>query len=149
MSQRYRGVVGKYINNYIYFHRKYLPLVFPDLVEIMKKFDSIQYNLLKISRNRNEVYLVNCIEFDSVPEPRVGTIIKVDMVYEKIGDPINYDYYVYHDKWKWVTDDYQGFDVEESKRRSLKWRQYNLDTTKIGHKKNWDKILEKYNNFED
>jgi hypothetical protein len=39
----------------------------------------------------------------------------------------------------WVADDYTGFDVKESKLRSLEWTSLpNIDRTRIGQKKYWD-----------
>ena len=49
---------------------------------------------------------------------------------------------IYHHKWLFVTDDYPGFDVEESKNRSRKWVSLpNIDYSRIGYKKFWGLIL--------
>jgi len=49
------------------------------------------------------------------------------------------DPYIYHHKWLFVADDYGGFDVDESKRRSLAWMSLpDIDKSRIGRKSYWE-----------
>ena len=47
---------------------------------------------------------------------------------------------IYHHKWLFVKDDYKGFDVEESKKRSIKWLSVSdkINMSKIGYKNYWE-----------
>ena len=49
------------------------------------------------------------------------------------------DPFIYHHKWLFVKDDYDGFDVEESKTRSRAWMALtDIDRTRIGKKSYWE-----------
>ena len=48
------------------------------------------------------------------------------------------DPYIYHHKWLFVADDYDGFDVEESKSRSDAWLALpQVDKSRIGRACYW------------
>jgi hypothetical protein len=48
------------------------------------------------------------------------------------------DPYIYHHKWLFVADDYDGFDVEESKARSDAWLALpEVDKSRIGRACYW------------
>lgn len=147
--QRYKGIVGKSINGYVYLHKMYIGLLFPDLVDTVEFYENQMnwtFNLLKVKIDKSSISFVNCTEFDTVDEPTVGTVWRLDLTNGQIvmGE---YNHYVYHHKWLWVQDDYDGFDVQESKLRSFKWLKLNLDKKKIGSKTYWQQILDKYNDF--
>jgi len=51
---------------------------------------------------------------------------------------------IYHHKWLFVKDDYQGFDVDKSKERSAEWLQVSdrINMSKIGTLNYWeDEVL--------
>lgn len=141
--QRYLGTVGKRMGNYLYIHRKYVYLINPDLADEIEKIP-FDFNLVKIdlTDTTTEVTVINCVEFDTVHEPRVGKVTKFVKdnrvgIFEK-----SYDYLVYHHKWMFVTDDYDGFDVKESKARSEEWMKYEPPRNKIGYRHFWIDFLE-------
>ncbi len=56
--------------------------------------------------------------------------------------------YIYHCKWMFVADDYDGFDVAAAKARSELWQaipEINSHKSLIGRKKYWTKLCTKYN----
>lgn len=80
--------------------------------------------IIRYESKTGNVALIECPGFDLEDEPVVGRSLLVTCDQnEKIkltGQPRNP--LIYHHKWMFVTDDYAGFDVEESKRRSLWWK---------------------------
>lgn len=51
---------------------------------------------------------------------------------------------IYHNKWQFVSADYQGFDVEKAKERTKLWNSIpNLNKSKIGNKTYWVELLKK------
>jgi len=49
------------------------------------------------------------------------------------------DPYIYHHKWLFVADNYQGFDVAASKQRSELWMKLpDVDRSRIGRKSFWE-----------
>ncbi len=52
------------------------------------------------------------------------------------------DPYIYHHKWLFVDDDYRGFDVAESKARSVQWIGLgDVDRSRIGRKSYWENYV--------
>ena len=46
---------------------------------------------------------------------------------------------IYHRNWLFVNDDYSGFNVDDSKNRSIEWLKIpNIEFNKIGYKNYWD-----------
>jgi hypothetical protein len=82
-------------------------------------------------------------DFDTAPEPTIGTIIavKTDGSCRRTAAPS--DPFIYHHKWLFVDDDYDGFDVEESKRRSVAWLALpDVDKSRIGRRSYWRQHVE-------
>ena len=56
---------------------------------------------------------------------------------------------IYHHKWLFVKDDYKGFNVDESKQRSIDWKtKLGVDrvlTSKIGRLSFWNNWLNENN----
>ena len=56
---------------------------------------------------------------------------------------------IYHHKWMFVSDDYNAFNIEESKAWSEKWTNVlpndRAIKSRIGYKKYWQEILKEYN----
>lgn len=136
-SRRYG--VGKDIAGAVYVHRQYEE-VFGDVVLEAKRHlpKSYEYQVVKYDARTGNVSFVESKDFDSTDEPTVGevVIVRKDTTtrhQRRLDDPP-----IYHHKWMFVRDDYRGFDVEASKRRSKQWLSLaNVDRSRIGRLSYW------------
>ena len=106
----------------------------------------VPYHIIKVDTKNQKISVIECFDWDKYEEPTVGNSYCFDcntMRYsmKKGGTK------VYHHKWMFVSDDYNGFDIEESKRWSEKWQSVLPKEVKsrIGYKKYWDEYLKQYN----
>lgn len=103
--------------------------------------------IYKVDAKNKKVSFIESKDFDTAREPQVGNSWCIDISTKKIKE-IKSKGQIYHHKWMFVKENYDGFDVEESKRWSEKWQSIipNDKSTKsrIGYKKYWDEYLEKY-----
>jgi hypothetical protein len=102
-------------------------------------FNTICYDL----KQPHIVRFDTCPGFDTQREPVVGTMVSVDVnagkiIKEKLNNQI------YHHHWLWVTDDYQGFDVQASYEWSKRWLS-KLSEVASGRAYLWEEQLRKYN----
>ncbi len=131
--------VGKDIGGAVYVHRKYEALL-PDLVKIASKHlpTEFDYKVVKFVEKESCVSFILCPEFDWADEPVVGDIVRIDVNGSKRFFRQQADPFIYHHKWLFVMDDYEGFDVEKSKSRSISWLGLEgIDTTRIGRRNYW------------
>jgi len=165
LGLRRHNPVGKRVGNNVYIHISYifdlyrsLPGLFthkPTLKEQSKnwpqpgeydpKFQRIDrgWNIYRLNIKTFEQLLICCPKFDEEKEPIITKtskrITKGKITYHHKNPPI------YHHKWMFVKDDYQGFDVEASKRRSLEWfplaKGNRQMLSRIGRLKYWQKFL--------
>lgn len=141
-SQRYG--VGKVIGGAVYLHRQYEELLGHPLEGAKQHLPlGFDYVVVKYHIGRGTVSFLCSPDFDSAPEPIVGDSCLVYLdgkvrQYRQLADP-----YIYHHKWLFVTNDYSGFDVAVSKRRSLKWLGLTppVDFTRIGRKSYWETFV--------
>lgn len=131
--------VGKVIGGEVYVHKAY-ENQFPD-VPLQNAKNALpkdfKYDVVKFNPKTGTFSFITSNDFDEVDEPSVhgGITVKSDGSSKAFKDAG----WIYHHKWQWVADDYKGFDVEESKKRSLKWASLdNVDKTRIGQRKHWD-----------
>jgi hypothetical protein len=131
--------VGKEIGGSVYVHRQYEDRLGPT-VALAKRWlpAGYDYDVVKYNRRTEAVSFIQCPEFDVEPEPSmVGVVtVRADGTLQRRavsgGPPI------YHHKWLFVGDDYSGFDVEESKRRSAAWLVLaDVDKSRIGRRCYW------------
>lgn len=104
--------------------------------------------IFKFDMKKNTVTFIESSNWDTAREPEVGDAYKVDLETGEIKI-IKAKGQIYHHKWMFVSDDYDGFDIEESKKWSKKWQSV-IPTDKkiksrIGYKKYWDEYLREYN----
>ena len=133
--------VGKEIGGAIYLHRCY-ESVLPAVVQECKQriVEDLNYTIVKYSKIAETVSFIECPDFDSADEPEVGALITVGFngfikLRRRLADP-----YIYHHKWLFVREDYDGFDVQESRERSRLWLNLpNVDKRRIGRKSYWNK----------
>jgi hypothetical protein len=138
--KRYKGIVGKLIGGNIYVHRDYASLVIPNLQKSIALIKSIPYTIVKYNTKTQSISFIECNDFDTNPEPIVGdvTIINGKNI-KKIKSPK--DPWIYHHKWLMVTEDYEGFNVQESILRSESWMNKGFDCSRIGKLSYWNKLM--------
>lgn len=137
--KRSRLGVGKDIGGEIYLHRQYEHLV-PDQVALAEakrvlevSFPGVKYNALKFSKDGFTFF--TSPDFDTVDEPEAGYWVRIHGGLCKSGTTRS----IWHHKWLWVDDDYAGFDVEASFRRSQAWLSIpDIDFSRIGNRAFWN-----------
>lgn len=137
-SRRYG--VGKEIGGAIYVHRNYED-VFGPPVGVAKQHlpRDFEYTIVKLTVASKMLSFIEVPNFDTAAEPSLGVVITVkqDGTVRATRPPA--DPYIYHHKWLFVSDDYGGFNVAESKRRSLTWMRLPVtDKSRIGRKHYWE-----------
>jgi len=143
---------GKKMGNDVYIHRKYENVIPFNILNNNKTLlpDTFNYTIIKWNKKDNSMSFIESIDFNISDEPIVGDSIKIYNNIVKYRKKPNRDQ-IYHHKWMFVKNDYDGFNYINSKLRSLKWyKKYNYDSKKIGYKDYWDSlnIKENYNNDE-
>jgi hypothetical protein len=139
---------GKQVGSKLYVHAQYVKGAVPDelLLNAVRAagakiigFDCVRYD----SRTGSLAFQFSS-DFDTAEEPLVDRTVRVSpegRVQESVGMG-----QIWHHKWMWVADDYAGFDVEASKRRSQLWKPHvsKEELRKIGYKKYWDSIRHRW-----
>ena len=135
--------VGKEIAGAVYLHRNYENrlgnVVRYARANLSHDFD---YRVVKYNFRAGAVSFIQCDDFDSNPEPTVGEIVRVDVAgnVRRRGQPRDPE--IYHHKWLFVDDDYEGFDVDASRQRSLAWIQLDgIDRSRIGRQSYWNEFV--------
>lgn len=153
MLKRHNNNVGKRIGGYVYFHRQYAKdfNVVGVIADIAKRnvFITDEYNLVKLALNGVSITLLRVPDWDKVDEPKLTASFRYNFI-DKEGDFKVYGSNppVYHHKWLFVKDNYEGFDVEASKRRSAWIESLPVRKNNIGYQWQWDKILAKFGKSE-
>lgn len=144
--------VGKKMGNQVWFHKDYVNN-FLDLEEyiLFKKLipSEFDFTVLRWNEKEMELAFIECTDFDEANEPIVGKALRVKRT-EKSHELLNItnqqkNALIYHHKWLFVKDDYVGFNVEESKQRSIDWKtKLGINKTlssKIGRLNFWNEWL--------
>jgi len=122
--KRYKNIVGKEIGGKIYVHKKYADKVIPkQLLNNAKKIlnesnPEFKYNAISYDKKTDTVRFDEAPDFNSATEPTIGNYISITQNKEVSKGSSNS---IWHHKWLWVTDDYNGFNVYDSKNRSRYW----------------------------
>lgn len=145
--RRYSSV-GKKMAHCIWVHNSYADKIIPsDLYckALLNKMLNFYFTIVRYDTKLNTIALIECIDFNESSEPVVGRslLIYPDGTSKLTKQPSNP--FLYHHKWMFVEDDYTGFDVEKSKRRSVAWKSVlgtnkNL-SSKIGRLNFWKQWL--------
>jgi hypothetical protein len=143
-KRSHRYGVGKEIGGAIYLHRSYEQLLGEEVLAAKSKLpQDFHYTIVKYQSGRGAVSFIHSPDFDEAPEPVVGAswIVYPDGTakhYSQAADP-----FIYHHKWLFVADDYTGFDITESKHRSILWQLLvpPVDTKRIGRKSYWEALV--------
>ena len=147
--------VGKEIGGKIYFHLQYALDIVPkhewdlacDILDSVGQ-DQVNFNIGVYDPKEKTLRFVECPDFDTAREPVVGHYITVDL---KPTGQNNYNVKegnsntIYHHKWLFVKDDYQGFDVDESHEWSRKWLSMLPEKADGTNQQRWLAQLKKYN----
>jgi hypothetical protein len=133
------GGIGKEMGSDIYLHRKYEHTLPQELLAAAKSklTPDYGYTAVKYNPKTGTFSFIKSNDFDSNPEPSVngGVTVKADGTSKPFGDAG----WIWHHKWMWVADDYDGFDVEESKKRSLQWSSLQgISKARIGQRRYWE-----------
>jgi hypothetical protein len=117
-----RDGVGKRIGGRTYVHRQYAEEVIPAaaLRRAEKAAGLPDWVCAKYADN-GEVTLQHSYDFDTAHEPEVGLCITIRADGSCANSSVPPGPLIWHHKWLWVRDDYRGFDVAASIRRSLSW----------------------------
>ena len=142
--KRYKWGVGKEMGGFVYLHRKYIPMIPEEYQQQIKNaaanIGDFPFNVVKVGVRKPVVSFFNSPDFDSAPEPTAGQFVNVNLETGRVNQGTSK--YIWHHKWLWVTDDYPGFDVEESFQRSQKWLEIpDVDFSRIGQRKFWDETI--------
>ena len=139
--------VGKEIGGDIYFHKNYADKIVPmDILSnakqiLQQKYPDFQYNCMRYSPKTGAVSFQECPDFDTAREPKVGDYITV------MSDgtvKTGHSEYIFHHKWLWVSDDYTGFDVNQSWEWSRQWLNTLQETSDGNGIGRWNAQLNKY-----
>lgn len=132
--------IGKEIAGKVYVHRRYERILGEPVNKAKNQVpDDFVYDVVKFDQRTGTVSFIEAADFDTADEPTVGETItvRVDGTITRRGrlaDP-----QVYHHKWLFVADDYDGFDVEASKDRSRQWIVLEgIDSSRIGYRSYWE-----------
>ena len=107
--------VGKEIGGAVYVHRDYEGVFGLEVAEARRRLPSeFDYTVVKLNLANSTVSFIQVTDFDAAPEPIVGsiTVVKQDGSCRHMKPPN--DPYIYHHKWLFVTDDYDGFEKQMS-----------------------------------
>lgn len=144
--------VGKKMGYQTWLHKNYIDSIMTkenyDLCKSQLSND-FDFTILRWDAKKEELAFIQCDDFDTAKEPIVGMIQKVSITSEGVvrgkDQKQNKDPMIYHHKWMFVKDNYEGFDVEESKCRSVKWKEeLGVDrslSSKIGRLSFWENLL--------
>ena len=123
LSEEHQGLIKDTI--------EFLPLDFtPEVIKIHKDY--------KIS-------YIESRDWNTSEEPSVGDSYLVDV--NGIIKLTKAKGQIYHHKWMFVSEDYKGFDVEKSRKRSETWDRLVPKELKckIGYRNFWKEVIERYN----
>jgi len=134
---------GKEIGGAVYVHRRYEGVLGAIVAKAKNRIPKdFEYHVVKYNYRTETVSFIQCFDFDDAPEPTVGDILYVDRfgVLRRRQQPADPE--IYHHKWLLVSDDYEGFDVDESRQRSLRWLQLqDVELSRIGRKSYWERCV--------
>ena len=134
--------LGKHIGGAVYVHKNY-EKQFPK--DELKKAKSLlpkdfEYDVVKYIPKTKAFSFIISKDFDTRDEPSVNGGLSVkDGVVKKFGD----NGWIYHHKWQFVGNDYKGFNISDSKKRSEQWMALKgINKSKIGQRKYWEREVE-------
>ena len=120
------------------------------LMDFIYNFMSEDFDVIKFDKENKHISIIKCIEWDKVFEPK---ILNVDIYTYDLKHIKHIKYNnnnpIYHNKWMFVSNDYSGFDINESKERTkmleITIPCYSTIKNKIGRINFWSELLKQYN----
>lgn len=103
------------------------------------------YEIIKITKDA--VSFIDCEGWDELREPVVGNAYNVKADYSvKLTKKREKNPQIYHHKWMFVAEDYNGFDVEKEKAWSKRWQSVVPKglSSSLGSLNNWNEFLMEY-----
>lgn len=112
------------------------------IIDTARMYLMLDFDIVKFDTKSKNTSLIQCSTWNSLNEPIVG---------DSYCFHSNFDYKVikggtkvYHNKWQFVSDDYQGFSIDEAKQRTKDWNSIpNISNmkSKIGNIDFWYNLL--------
>ena len=134
--------VGKLIGGQLYFNEQYrydvLDQALLDVVYDLESRIPFKFSVIRWDIKNDEIVLIECPDFDTAREPVVGRMFNQDYKESRFFKQI------YHHRWLFVKNNYEGFDVAESWEWSKTWLSTLTEPADGSSKANWDKQLEKF-----
>jgi len=133
-------VIGKQVRDVIYVHRDYEHIL-PDRVRVAKDLlpSDFHYTVVKYNAKNSDVSFSYSPDFDTNPEPIVQKSCQVTSDNNVSCREYKNNPPIYHGKYRFVAEDYDGFDAEESKKREQLWKSFpDIDYNRIGRKEYWE-----------
>jgi hypothetical protein len=126
ISEARERKIGKEIGGELYLHKDYEHLLPQEELSKAKSFVPHEhlkkYNVTRYNKKSGSFAFIHSPDFDSAHEPISGDSVKVDSDGATKLTKQKKDPQIWHHKWQWVGDDYKGFDVNQSKKRSNDWK---------------------------
>lgn len=133
--------VGKRIGGAVYVHREYEEVLGKALAAAKAKLPrGFDYTVVKHNEMNGNFSFIHCPDFDTAEEPSAGdyAVVKSDGTIKLRAALL--DPYIYHHKWLFVAEDYNGFSIAESRKRSVAWMSLDgVDKSRIGSASYWQK----------
>lgn len=139
--------LGKYIGGIGYVHRDYAEDAMPDdMLKLSRKYNiPDNYNILKWDPKKKKLECIESPDFDTALAPKVGKRLKIEAGKAPKEEPAKG--LLFHKKFYFVGDDYNGFDVEEDKLLNCLIENSGIasinDKKRIGREEYWKKNMEK------
>lgn len=145
----------KFVGSCIYVHKSCIDELLvrvkePQLSEIMQaikeiKMKDFKYEVIKYDKSKHRISFIDSPDWIISKEPEIGDAWLLDMKYKwtwKFVPARKKNPQIYHSKELFVSDDYQGFDIERAKERTKQWNAIpNLNKKRIGNKDYWLQVL--------
>ena len=143
--------IGKTVGSKVYIHKDYAHLVVDQdkikIAEFVAGVKSKDYVCIRYDKKTEEIAFQQSPDFDTADEPQVGKTIAVKVDGDvRISLPNKNNPQIWHHKWMWVSDEYEGFDVEASKERSKLWEPHvsKEEKRRIGYRDFWNLIKKRW-----
>lgn len=146
--------ISKHIGGEYYVHANYANRISQDMFEegiriLKQKIPDFKFNIVVFPdklQNSNPRYVkfVNCSTFDTDREPLRGEGYKINLD-DGLVKRMSGDNTIYHHKWTWVDDDYDGFNVDDSYNWSKEWLNTLEEPANGNSLQCWNMQLGKYN----
>lgn len=138
--------VGKEIGGNLYFHKTYAKEIIPlDVLELALNLvqdhdPDFQYNCIRYNTKTKDISFQEAPDFNSAREPMVGRYITVNKNVRS-----GFSRYIWHHKWLWVKNDYNGFDVADSWEWSKCWLSILTEPSDGNGLDRWNAQLDRFN----